>query len=141
MRRVTDSTLIGSVLLHKEVFPYIGDDHTPDDWRPVVSPAVVYLMPDCNRACFSFMPRTAVLWDAHVAVLPEAREHSVEFGAAASQWMFDNTPCRCIVALSYRPQTARLAERIGFKRIGTLPKSKLRGGVLLDQEIFALGAS
>ena len=97
-------------------------------------------MPECDGACISFEPRTSVLWEVHAAVLPQWRGiNSVVWGKQAAAWMRINTPCRCIEAYAYNSSSDALLKRIGFKRIGTLPKSKLRGGVLVDQRIYGLG--
>lgn len=137
MRRTEDLARVASVLKHPAIFKFIGDDYTPHDWQPQRGP--VYLMPDNGGACISFEPITAVMWQVHAAVLPAHRKQSRQWARMAARWMAENTPCRSIVAFCYSGNFAsmRLVESIGFTHIGTIPRSKLRGGVLLDQKIYA----
>jgi len=138
MRRTEDRFRIASVLKHPKIFPFISDDYTPHDWLPQRGP--IYLMPDSNGACISFEPVNTVMWQVHAAVLPAYRKHSKQWARESARWMAENTPCRSIIAFCYSGNFAsmRLIESIGFKQIGTIPQSKLRGGVLLDQKIYAL---
>lgn len=135
MRRTYDLTRVASVLKHPSIFPGISDDYTLPDWEP--PPGPIYLMPDNDGACISFEPDTAVMWKTHAAILPEYRErYGRQWAQEAADWMRANTPCRCLVVFIYGPG-AKLVESIGFTHIGTIPRSKLRGGVLLDQKIYA----
>ena len=138
MKQTNDLARVASVLRHPSIFKFIGDDYTPHDWQPQKGP--VYLMPDCDGACISFQPMTATMWEVHAAVLPAYRKFSKAWARQAADWMAANTPCRCILAFCYAGNYAsmRLIESIGFKQIGTVPRSKLRGGILLDQRVYAL---
>lgn len=85
-------------------------------------------------------PRNAVTYEAHVALLPEARGRAVTICKGALDWMFGNTNCLRITALvpSYNRFALALAYRIGMDFVGIHTKSFLKDGKLYDQHIFGI---
>ena len=142
MIRTTDREYIRSVFTHPAIYPHVCDDFNADPgaWEPVITGDVVYLRPEDGGACFLFHPHSRVLWEVHSAVLPEYRNHSLEYVKACAAWLQANTTCKCLMTLvpegNYRAR--RLAEAVGMRLTGTLPNSFLKGGALVDQALLTM---
>jgi RimJ/RimL family protein N-acetyltransferase len=140
--RTTDREYIRSVFTHPSIYPFVSEDHDPpaDKWEPVVNEHAIYLRPEEGGACFLFHPHTRIVWEVHSAVLPEYREHSLEYVTACAEWLRQNTPCKCLLTRIPKGnvRARRLAEAVGMRLQGILPNSFLKDGRLIDQAILTM---
>ena len=126
---------ITEILTHPEVYPYISDDFTPiTEFKP--SPA--YYLEPVEGVLVMLVPKLATLWEAHIAALPEARGKGAEAVRLSADWLRANTKCQQVLAIFPDGPVHGLVGRCGFERVGSVPDSFLRGGVLLPLHIYSL---
>lgn len=142
MRPVADQELIRAVFARPDIWPHVSDDFSgpAEDWQPQFPDGVHWLMPERNDACFLMHKHRETIWEVHAAVLPDARERSVEYGKQVIEWMRANTKCACILSYVPRGKYAALAldRALGFRRVGTLPKCLRWNGRMVEQTLMAL---
>lgn len=142
---IDDADFMRTVYGSEGMWAAISDDNTPaldemDLSIIIKNPAVFVLIPD-NIGTFVFHPHNSVMYEMHSAVLPECRgRQSLEGARLAGMWMFENTPCQKIITLVPQGNVRAdvLARKGGMTREGTLTKSFLRGGRLIDQHIYGI---
>lgn len=88
---------------------------------------------------FLFVPLSSVHAVLHLSILDTVADRHV-LGRAAVGWCFTHTPFRAITAMvPIRPESLHVrlfAAACGFRPVGTLERSFLRGGALLDQRVY-----
>ena len=145
--RSRDYLAIKRLAIHPRVFPYLSDDFTsdPKQWEPIFSEQVIYLLAKDADGVFGlgvFIPQTHAQYGAHLAFLPRS------YGRLARSsfeqmlgWMWKNSTARRLVGEIERSNTLaiRFARKAGFEIYGINRRSKLKGGVMVDQ--VALGIS
>lgn len=145
--RTRDYAAIRALCTHPAIYPMICDDFTADPkaWQPPRDESIVYLLAsDDDGPCgFGiFHPHNRACFEGHFGFLPRV------YGADARKtfermlaWMFQNTEARRIVGEIARDNklAIRFARSAGFEIYGVNKRSKLRGGVLIDQ--ICLGIS
>lgn len=140
--RCFDIPLIREAMTHPKVYQHISDDGCPKEFEPVLTDALIFLAVNDPEflGVFLFHPQNFVTYEVHTALLPEAWGKSVEYGKAAIEWMFANTPCKRVVTNvpKYNRLAKRLSEQVGMKEYGMNPKSFQKNGVLHDQIMFGL---
>lgn len=138
MKRVFDIDLVKAVICHPEIQPAIceGEPSFP------VHDSIYYLMPEDGAGVVMFMPINTITWNPHIAVLPEHRGRGSELMAAGCQWMFDNTPCRKIVAFppAFNKAMIRVFEKCGFAHEGVSPNSFMFYGEMHDRILMGRSA-
>jgi hypothetical protein len=142
--RTADREYIRSVFTHPAIWPHVSDDYaTPEAWEPILTDDVAYLRPEEGGACFMVHPHSRVMWEVHSAVLPEFRAKSREYAIGVVRWVAQHTPCKCFTTLvpDGNVPALALAKAVGFKPVGTYPRSFMKGGRLLDQTILAMELS
>lgn len=139
--RSRDYRVIRELATHPAIFPHISDDSVlrPEDWKPVESELVRYLIARDEQGPFGFgifLPDTWTCWKAHIGFLPRS------YGALAIQsfedmldWMWRNTTAERIVGeiANDNRRAIQFATRAGFREYGVNVKSKRMGGILRDQ--------
>lgn len=90
----------------------------------------VFLATQKGVACF----------EVHSALQPCAHGLSVGAAKAAIAWMFDNTPCKRIIAWvpACNPLAGRMAIDSGLQLCGVNKNSFLKGGILYDEILFGI---
>ena len=91
---------------------------------------------------FMFLPRSTVLWEMHVSLLPGAwGPPGLRAGCQVIPWVFEHTTCRRLIGEVPRSNTLaiRWAEAIGFARYGVNRRAFMKGGEL--QDLILLGVS
>jgi GNAT superfamily N-acetyltransferase len=88
----------------------------------------------------AFLPRTAVAWEAHEAILREHRGSGTAVMRAAVEWMFQSTACRKVVCEppAFKVAMVRVLEKCGFRYEGLSPKSFLWRGALHDRVLMGI---
>lgn len=147
VERTEDADLIRSVMTHPKVWPHVTDDTAgdPADFETPFLPSIHYIVPRFNGApmgVFVAHPHSAVLWEWHVAVLPEfwgSAGHKA--GAEVIRWIFRETSARKLIGQPPVTNRAayRYARRLGFADEGRITKCFLKGGCLVDQHILGIG--
>ncbi len=146
IERSTDYELIKSLCIHPSIFPHICDDFTSDPrkWEPSRNEQVVYLIAKDREGAFGFgifVPSNWVCYAAHVGFLPRSYgPQALGHFKAMIAWMWVHTKaCRLNGEVCRENRRAiRFAMRAGFVPYGINPKSKLRGGILVDQVCLGL---
>ena len=122
------------VLRHPEIYETIAEDGA-EEWKMPDGP--IYLCgynPDL-LGCFVLHKINHVTWECHVQVLPEWRDHSMEFGIKMIEWAWENTDAMKLVAqipLIY-PNVMDFAVKQGFEQEGVNKASIMKNGELFDQ--------
>ena len=139
--RSRDYRAIRELILHPRIFPHVSDDFTsnPEKWKPIESETVTYLLATDEKGPFGlgvFIPDTWACWKSHMAFLPRSYgNQALTSFKTMLGWMWRNTSARRLVGEIARENklAIRFARRAGFSIYGVNVKSKLRGGVLVDQ--------
>lgn len=150
--RTRDMSLIKKIGTHPDIYPHIIDDGCPSnpaDWQPHDNGRNYFLIPsflssteNIPMGIIAFYAINHVLFDAHICILPEFRKKmTADIGLKATQWMFDNTSCKKIIAFIpvNRPDVLALAQKGSLKLEGFCKNSFLSDGILIDQYIYGLG--
>jgi RimJ/RimL family protein N-acetyltransferase len=142
--RTHDLALVRQILTDPVVWPHVGDDFAPprEEWTPNDDPRIWYVLAIEGAlpvGLFTFLPRSTVLWEVHVAFSRERRSRGVNIAAGALAWMFENSTAERIIAEI--PECNRLAVRLADKamrRFAVNEKSFKKGGALRDLVLFGL---
>ena len=147
IERSTDYALIKGVMTHPAVYRHLTDDTAPPagEFRPIESDLIWYLVAwdgDELLGLWLLHPHTAVCWEIHTALLPDAWGARARRAAQVMlKWVWTWTPCRRIV--TGVPQGNRLAYRFaiaaGMEQYGVNEASFIRDGRMQDQ--ICLGIS
>jgi RimJ/RimL family protein N-acetyltransferase len=141
VERTFDLPLVRRLATDPAIFPFVSDDHhsDPEKWQPLESEIVRQLVASDDQGYFGFgifIPDTWTAWKAHIGFLPRSYGEKAHTSFRKMlDWMWANTEARRIVGeISVENRKAiHFAKRCGFKEYGVNEKSKLKGGVLLDQ--------
>jgi RimJ/RimL family protein N-acetyltransferase len=146
--RTADLGLVRSILTDPGVYPYIADDFSParEDFAVNAHPDIRYVLAiDGGRLAgmFVFLPRSAIRWDVHVAMLrkvPPAVTHRA--GREIVAWLWENTACQRLVAEV--PVCNKAAVRFGLqamemKAFGRDRAAFARHGQLQDLILMGIG--
>jgi hypothetical protein len=139
--RSRDYRAIRQLATHARIFPHACDDFTanPEAWQPTESELIVYLLASDDRGPFGlgvFAPDNWACWKAHMGFLPCSYGNlALSSFKNMLEWMWRETQARRLVGEIVRDNTLaiRFARRAGFEIYGINKRSKLRGGVLVDQ--------
>lgn len=139
LTRTTDERLIRSVIEHPELAQdmYEGVAAVP------FHDSIYYLAPMDERhadgavadellGIVAYIPVNPVTWNPHIGILPAHRGRGTEVMSESLRWMFENTPCRKVVAHPpvFNKRVIRLFEKCGFAVEGESPASfPWRGGL------------
>lgn len=141
IERIRDPKLVQMLATHPSIFKHVSDDWVkrPEDWVAPVSDSIVYLVASDEEIFFgfgAFFPQTWTCYQAHMGFLPcSYGEQSLSSFKSMLGWMWENsTASRIIGEIPVQNRTAiAFAINAGFERYGVNVKSRLRGGVLVDQ--------
>lgn len=148
-----DVDFIHSVMSHPAIFPKITDDGV----AILDKAAVVYIVEQRPEftfirvrdigddvGLFMFHKHGTAMYEVHTCILPEYRgPKAYEAAKAAAQWLWDHTQAGVITTLIPESDKAvtRFAKRIGFRAVGVIPSSLLRGQKYLNQILLTLERS
>jgi RimJ/RimL family protein N-acetyltransferase len=141
IERATDAEVVRSIVSHPDVKPEIwdGEEDPPVPMHELVYYLIVRRDGDA-AGVIAFIPRNAIVWDAHAAVLPEHRGCGTGAMRLAVKWMFENTPCRKVVCEppAFKVAMVRVLEKNGFHREGISTKSFQWHGELHDRVLMGI---
>lgn len=141
VERTFDPELVRSIIAHPGIKPYTweGEGEPPVPMHE----SIYYLLAkderyadgaveDVTFGVVAFIPVNPVTWNPHMAILPQHRGTGTQAMNLAMRWMFENTPCRKLVAHppAFNSRMIRVFEKCGFKTEGVSPKSFLWHGVM-----------
>ena len=145
--RTHDWELVKKIATHPKNWTHIGDDFAPEPskWEPNKSDDVWYILARDGGellGLFVIFPENAVCWRIHMCMLPVGygeRAHAA--GRGIVEWVWNNTPCRRIVASICEDNRLALAFALssGFIGFGMNEKSWLKDGEL--KNLIMLGVS
>ena len=137
--RIYDLDLVKTVLCHPRIWPHIGDDYAGDraGFEPNSDSRIWYVAASDGEllGLFMFLPRSTVLWEEHVAMLPHAwGTRAFKAGRRVIPWLFRHSTCRRLIGEVPASNTLaiRYAEACGFARFGVNRQAFMRGGMLED---------
>ena len=146
--RITDPQIVADIICHKEVYPFVSDDGSPDPDNfanrfvpATVSNDQVYCLMPNKTALFVYMPINAATWEVHTCVLKKGRGLAAMKAARASiRYMFTKTPCKKIMSHvpEYQRHVLLFALKNGLKKEGVNRKSYLKDGKLYDQTLVGI---
>ena len=139
--RSRDFRAIRALALHPRIFPHITDDcsNDPKAWQPTENEQVISLLAKDDQGIFGFgifIPQTHTQYGAHLGFLPRSWGNlALASWKEMFAWMWKNTNARrCVGEIARDNKLAiRLCRRAGCEIYGINPRSKLRGGKLIDQ--------
>lgn len=145
IERTYSDSRVQSVLSNKELNRRAGKVPV-EAYRPSIQHDIYYLMAvrdgkDIGTIVFHCIDNP-ILYQAHVNYLPEHwGEGLSQYSIEAIQWMFDNTRCQKIIALSpdCYPEVVKHALKCGFKEEGYLTDSIVINGERMGQTILGVG--
>ena len=139
--------IIKSVVTHKNVYPAVSDDFSPEpqDWEPIdprVAWYVVVKDGETLLGLWALIPVSKILWQIHTCLLPVA--YGERARAAAKElgpWIWDHMPCMRVITEvpAYNRLALRFAKEAGMTQFGLNPKSYQKFGQLHD--VALLGVS
>lgn len=141
--RTADQWLVREVMTHPEIYPYLGDDSRPsaDKFTPYFDKSLLYVTVKEDNSdligMFLLVKHTSIKWEAHTMMLPRGRgRRAVKAYKQGIEWCRDNG-CLYLEGLIPEDNEGAIAVALlgGMEHIGTLRKSILRGGKLLDEVI------
>ena len=145
---IEDADAINALMRCSSIYPYIIDDGCPENPEDFDASGAIgkdgihyigWFDGDHLVGLWIFLRWSAAMFQGHVCLLPNFRgKRGIDSSAIAVQWMFDNTPCRKIMALVPEESKAviGLVRSMGFAREGRLRKSFLKDGRLFDEIVF-----
>lgn len=123
----------------------VSDDAVPaEEYHAVEDVAICYLLCQDGKeilGLFMLIPQTSVCVQAHVCLLPWARnERAIECYRQGIEWCWKNTGFQKVIGFTpgYNFAALRVAEAAGLERIGVITKSLKKFGKLQDQVILAI---
>lgn len=136
---------IRSVLCHPDIYPRIHQDgsSSAEDYQLKMPDSALFLagyQGDQIIGVMIFDALTPYVYDCHVHVLPDHREHALEFARATFQHLWDHTSAIKItaqIALIY-PDVIKFAQKCGFKCEGINVGSYVKHGQIFDQAYMGL---
>lgn len=139
----TDEELVRSVMTHPEIYPYLGDDSRlpADKFKPYFDKSLLYVTVKEDNSgligLFLLVKHTSIKWEAHTMMLPSGRgRRAVKAYKQGIEWCRDNG-CRYLEGIIPEDNAGAIAIALlgGMEHVGTLRKSILRGGTLMDEVI------
>ena len=126
-----DAEIANRIIHHPEIFPMIGNDHTPTDCTTLgndflMNPTIWMLHPT-EHALFMLTARTLTMYECHTMVEPEGRGlAAVKAAREAAKWFFENneTAEKIITYVPFYNKGAKVfALKVGFLHEGVCTKS------------------
>ena len=142
IERVQDQAILD--LVFGRVKGKVMDDFMPDDIKPNLHPAIIYL------ACWDgkellglnvFMVENSATLDAHSFMLPNSYgDRGVEAGKKCLQWIWDNTPFVRVEAAipDSNPHPRKWVEKLGFTKFGESEGAWWKHGKLWNVQHFGV---
>jgi RimJ/RimL family protein N-acetyltransferase len=144
--RTLNPELVASVWTDPRLYGWLADDYYPDaeNFWPAMGDTTFHVLAydgDELLGLFSVNPVNRILWEVHVALLPQAwgvraKRAALEFFA----WVWANLPAEklfCLIADDNRA-ARKYALRCGLRQCGRLMNALRRGGELKDLVLFDL---
>jgi RimJ/RimL family protein N-acetyltransferase len=145
--RIYDLEFVRAILSHPRIFPHIGDDYAGprEAFTPNSDFRIWWVEAKGDQGellgMFMFLPRSQVLWESHVALLPSAwGAKALRAGREVIPWVFEHTTCRRLIGEVPRSNTLaiRYAEACGFVRYGVNRRAFMKRGVLEDLVLLGI---
>lgn len=145
LARTWDYALVGRLMKHPRVFPWLVDDESPqaEDFSPIESDAITYVLVSNPEpvGVFMLVPESAATVHIHTCLTPACwGRKALEATGLVIPWVFENTRHQRLTTMvpSDNLLAMRLARASGMTEYGVNPKSFLRGGVLLDTHLYGI---
>ena len=145
LEQTADVQFIRSIVTHPDVFPYVVDEgHAPETWQPPLNDNLAWLKCDGIAGVALVYRVSGVIYAYDAALLPEARAKAVGYKERRGHiellknWLRLHTDCQHLIAIIAcdNERSIAAAKADGLKLEGNLPKSKWRGGRLIDALVF-----
>ncbi|MBU8921794.1 MAG: DUF2824 family protein [Bacteroidales bacterium] len=116
------------------VWDEISEDDAPPYQPDLINEVWVGLFDDGKYiGMYRFNQLTSVMWEGHVFMLPDHREHAIEGGFAIQSWLIENIPTlrKMIVNIpECFPNVIAFVKKIGLKKQGYNSDSYTKNGVV-----------
>lgn len=140
-----DMALVKKIITHPKLWPYLSDDFSPppEQFEPAQAEGIIYLLvSEENRTlgCFLLHSHSAIVWEVHTCLLPEAWGKSEEATKGGTEWVWSNLPCmRLITNVPNNNKLAlRLAKRSGMQQFGCNPDSFAKAGKVYSMAMLGI---
>ena len=144
IERTHDLAYVREVMTHPAIWPHVSDDTGDrDTYAPPDHESIYWLVPvdAAPLGVFLVHPHSAVCWEVHTALLPQARGGKADEAAQALiAWVFGNTSCQKLITHvpAYNRRALAFAKRAGLVEEGRVTRSFLRRGSLIDQYLLGI---
>jgi hypothetical protein len=149
IERWTDYEAIAAILRQPEQALSMGDDESTPILASIAPQTlanhlfVLVRVAGAPGALWGLAKRNAVLWEAHVCILPALRKPAARDRAfqIMLDWVWNNLPCERLISEipACNWQAIRYARRNGAAEFGRNPKAWLKGGKLWDLVCMGIG--
>ncbi len=140
-----DMALVKQIITHPKLWPHLSDDFSPppEDFEPIQAQGIVYLLVldgEQVLGCFILHPHSAIIWEVHTCLLPEAWGRSEEATKGGTEWVWSNLNCiRLITNVPTINKLAlRLAKHSGMQEFGCNPDSFAKGGKVYSMSMLGV---
>lgn len=143
IERITDFQIALAILKNEVIASEIYEDGAFLEIPDLVNEYWVAGFIDEDLAgCYRIHPMGGVLWQIHCRILPEYRQKwAIKISRKALNWASLNIEklqrIMCFVPVCHRNVKLHCLQ-VGFRGNGTLEKSYLKNGKLIDQEILSI---
>lgn len=129
-------------MTHPDIWPHVSEESSPSpqEYQPPILGPQHWVRSEDGGALFMAHPLTGVMWQMHIAVLPEFRDRTTKYLHEFFQHIRENTQASGLIGFiaEDNPSCLRAARATGFKVSGCAPKALRRSGRLLDMTIVTL---
>ena len=142
VHRITEQALLDSV--YGQVKHKILDDHMPEDIKPNIHPAIIYIAvydEDELLGVIVLMVENSATLDSHSFMLPNSYgERGIEGGKKVLEWIWSNSPFVRVEAAvpDSNPLARKWVEKLGFKKFGESEGAWWKHGKLWNVQHFGI---
>lgn len=141
--RTHDVKFIDLIMKHPDVYPWITDDGSDDDFtvERIVGDDRFYFISPNEYTVFANFPINTVTWEIHTCILKPGRgKTAIDSAQKMLAYMFGQTPCQKLISWVPKPykHVLRFALTNGLKIEGLLKDSYLKYGKLHDLTLVGI---
>lgn len=132
-----DYDAIKRIFKDKGIFDLLTDDGTPEDFE--LPEGLTYLLSNDGDGVVMLVPRNSIEIEAHIAILPKAKNRAFYYGKRAIEWVFSTNCQKITVMIPFtNQQVHKYCLKLGFQTEGINRMSFLKNGQLQDQWLMGL---
>lgn len=139
IERTHDMTLVREIMTHKSIYKHLMPDNfvSAENFNPVDDDLFYYLLPKSDGKVMGIIflsPLNMVLYQGHVALLPEFYGQGIEAVTEGIAWLRRNTDIAKLLAFVAEDNglAKSMLEKTGFYEQAIIEKSVIKRGNLMN---------